>query len=233
MSRFFIERPIFAWVIAVVIMLAGAISIVQLPIAQYPQIAPPTVTIATTYPGASASTVENSVTQVIEQAMNGLDNLLYIQWSSASNGSAQVTITFTNAANPDIAQVQVQNKLQQAIALLPAEVQQQGVVVTKSNSSFLMVIGFVSKDGTMGATDLADYVASHVLDPMSRVSGVGNVHVADTADPAHRIEHMAGDVVGEIGRAHRAVLRHEANDHQEAGVRLGHHHALLLHLGGQ
>src|SRR5665213_70145 len=177
MSRFFIERPIFAWVIAVVIMLAGAISIVQLPIAQYPQIAPPTVTIATTYPGASASTVENSVTQVIEQAMNGLDNLLYIQSTSASNGSAQVTITFTNAANPDIAQVQVQNKLQQAIALLPAEVQQQGVVVTKSNSSFLMVIGFVSKDGTMGATDLADYVASHVLDPMSRVSGVCNVRL--------------------------------------------------------
>jgi multidrug efflux pump len=177
MSRFFIERPIFAWVIAIVIMLAGAISIVQLPIAQYPQIAPPTVSIATTYPGASAKTVENSVTQVIEQAMNGLDNLLYIQSTSASNGAAQVTITFTNAANPDIAQVQVQNKLQQAIALLPAEVQQQGVVVTKSNSSFLMVIGFVSKDGTMSATDLADYVATHVLDPMSRVSGVGNVRL--------------------------------------------------------
>ena len=177
MSRFFIERPIFAWVIAIVIMLAGVISIVQLPISQYPKIAPPTVTIATTYPGASAQTVENSVTQVIEQAMNGLDNLLYIQSTSASNGGAQVTLTFTNAADPDIAQVQVQNKLQQAIALLPPEVRQQGVVVTKSDSSFLMVIGFVSQDGSMGATDLADYVSSHILDPMSRVSGVGNVRL--------------------------------------------------------
>lgn len=175
MARFFIDRPIFAWVIALLIMLAGVLAIKGLPIAQYPSIAPPTVVISAFYPGASAKTMEDTVTQVIEQRMTGLDHLRYISSTSDSFGNAKITLTFNAEADPDIAQVQVQNKLQAATPLLPTEVQQQGVQVNKSSSGFLMVLGFVSADGSMGKSDIADYVAANVQDPMSRVPGVGEL----------------------------------------------------------
>ncbi|MDD8060772.1 efflux RND transporter permease subunit [Shewanella metallivivens] len=175
MARFFIDRPIFAWVIAILIMLAGVLAIKGLPIAQYPSIAPPTVVISAYYPGASAKTMEDTVTQVIEQRMTGLDHLRYISSTSDSFGNASITLTFNAEADPDIAQVQVQNKLQAATPLLPAEVQQQGVTVNKSTSGFLMVLGFVSEDGSMGKSDIADYVAANIQDPMSRVAGMGEI----------------------------------------------------------
>ncbi|CAG9191143.1 multidrug efflux pump RND permease AcrB [Paraburkholderia sabiae] len=177
MAKFFIDRPIFAWVIAIILMLAGIASIFNLPIAQYPTIAPPAVQISATYPGASAKTVENTVTQVIEQQMSGLDHLLYMSSSSDDSGNATITLTFAAGTNPDIAQVQVQNKLQLATPLLPESVQQQGTKVTKSSSSFLLVMAFVSTDGSMDRYDLANYVASHVEDPVSRVNGVGTVQL--------------------------------------------------------
>ncbi len=173
MARFFIDRPIFAWVIAIIIMLAGVLSIMTLPVSQYPDIAPPTVIVSGTYPGASADTVENSVTQTIEQNMNGIDNLIYMSSSSSSSGAFSITLTFESGTDPDIAQVQVQNKLALAEATLPNEVQQQGITVSKSSSSFLMVVGFVSTDGSMDNTDLADYMISNVKDPLSRIQGVG------------------------------------------------------------
>src|ERR1700712_474080 len=174
MAKFFIDRPIFAWVIAIILMLAGIASIFNLPVAQYPTIAPPAIQISATYPGASASTVENTVTQVIEQQMSGLDHLLYLSSTSDDSGTATITLTFAAGTNPDIAQVQVQNKLQLATPLLPQAVQQLGSKVTKS-SSFLMVMAFVSTDGSMGRYDLANYVASKVEDPISRIDGVGTV----------------------------------------------------------
>jgi multidrug efflux pump len=177
MARFFIDRPIFAWVIAIIIMLAGGLAIFTLPISQYPTIAPPTVEIRATYPGASAKVVEDSVTQIIEQNMKGLDGLLYFSSNSSANGGANVTLTFDNSVNPDIAQVQVQNKLQLAMPLLPQEVQRQGVNVSKSASGFLMVAGFVSEDGRMAKDDISDYVVANLVDPLSRVPGVGNVQV--------------------------------------------------------
>ena len=154
MSRFFIDRPIFAWVIAIVITLAGLLSIFTLPVEQYPNIAPPSVSIRATYTGASAETTENSVTQVIEQNMTGLDNLLYMSSSSTSAGAAQVTLTFASGTNPDIAQVQVQNKLQQAQSKLPQTVQSTGVTVTKSSGNIFMVLAFVSNNGSMDDTAL-------------------------------------------------------------------------------
>ncbi len=177
MANFFINRPIFAWVIAIVIMLAGLLSLKQLPVEQYPQVAPPAVTITANYPGATAQTAENAITQVVEQAMNGIDNLMYMSAQSDSNGNVTLTLTFETGTDPDIAQVQVQNKLQRAIPLLPQEVQQQGVAVAKSSGSFLMVVGFISEDGSMSREDLADYVVSNVKDPISRTAGVGNVTV--------------------------------------------------------
>lgn len=177
MARFFINRPIFAWVIAIVITLAGALSIYTLPIEQYPDIAPPTVSISATYTGASAETTENSVTQVIEQSMTGLDNLLYMSSSSSSSGSSSVTLTFASGTDPDTAQVQVQNKLKQAESSLPESVQDNGLTVTKSSGSIFMVLSFISEDGSMNGTDLADYMVSSVKDQVSRVSGVGNVQV--------------------------------------------------------
>jgi multidrug efflux pump len=177
MARFFIDRPIFAWVIAIIIMLAGGISIIQLPIARYPTIAPPTVNISAIYPGASARTVEDAVTQVIEQTMTGLDGQIYMSSTSDSNGSSQVTITFANGTDPDIAQVQVQNKLQLAMPLLPQIVQQQGVSVNKASTGFLMVLGFVSTDGSMSQNDIADYIVTNLQDPISRTAGVGSVQV--------------------------------------------------------
>ena len=174
MSRFFINRPIFAWVIAIVIMLAGLLSIDTLPIAQYPAIAAPAIAITGNYPGASAKTVEDSVTQVIEQKMKGIDGLRYMASSSDSSGAVNVTLTFDNGTNPDIAQVQVQNKLQLAMPLLPQDVQKLGLTVAKSTKNFLMVMAFVSEDGSMRQFDLADYVAANVLDTVSRVKGVGD-----------------------------------------------------------
>jgi hydrophobe/amphiphile efflux-1 (HAE1) family protein len=174
-AKFFINRPIFAWVIALVIMLAGAISIFRLPIAQYPAIAPPAISVNATYPGASARTLEDTVTQVIEQRMTGLDGLRYIYSSSDNTGTASIELTFEPGTNADIAQVQVQNKLQLAMPQLPQEVQRQGVRVAKSNRNFLMIAVFYSEDGSMSRNDITDYVASTVLDPMSRVPGVGDI----------------------------------------------------------
>ena len=160
MARFFIDRPIFAWVISIFIMGIGILSIVTLPVAQYPEIAPPTVSVNASYPGASAETVANTVTQVIEQQMTGLDGLRYISSSSTSAGGASITLTFETGTDPDIAQVQVQNKLAQATALLPEPVQRQGVTVQKSSSGFLMVIALIAGNGKFDATDLGDYLST-------------------------------------------------------------------------
>jgi hydrophobe/amphiphile efflux-1 (HAE1) family protein len=177
MSVFFIERPIFAWVIAIVTMLIGALSIVSLPIAQYPSIAPPAIAVSATYPGADAETVESSVTQVIEQQFTGLDHLLYFSSASTSNGQVTITATFLAGTDPDIAQVQVQNKVQQATPLLPAEVQAQGVTVTKSQASFLLILTLYDDTGHYSSLDLSDYITSSLQDPLSRVNGVGQVQV--------------------------------------------------------
>ncbi|SDI27512.1 efflux RND transporter permease subunit [Pseudomonas panipatensis] len=177
MSKFFIDRPIFAWVIALVIMLAGGLSIMQLPVNQYPAIAPPAIAIQVSYPGASAETVQDTVVQVIEQQMNGLDHLRYISSESNSDGSMTITVTFDQGTSPDIAQVQVQNKLQLATPLLPQEVQQQGIRVTKAVKNFLMVVGVVSEDGSMTREDLSNYIVSNIQDPLSRTPGVGDFQV--------------------------------------------------------
>ena len=177
MAKFFIHRPIFAWVVAIVMMLAGAICIVQLPVSQYPDIAMPQVVIDATYPGASAETLSNTVTQVIEQNMNGIDHMLYMSSESQSSGNASITLTFETGTNPDIAQVQVQNKLQLATPMLPEEVQRQGISVRKSSASFLMVVGFISTDHSMDEAEIADYVSTYVKDPASRLNGVGELTV--------------------------------------------------------
>ncbi|MBJ3591898.1 efflux RND transporter permease subunit [Salmonella enterica subsp. enterica serovar Saintpaul] len=177
MANFFIRRPIFAWVLAIILMMAGALAILQLPVAQYPTIAPPAVAISATYPGADAQTVQDTVTQVIEQNMNGIDNLMYMSSTSDSAGSVTITLTFQSGTDPDIAQVQVQNKLQLATPLLPQEVQQQGISVEKSSSSFLMVAGFVSDNPQTTQDDISDYVASNVKDAISRLNGVGDVQL--------------------------------------------------------
>ena len=177
MARFFIDRPIFAWVIAIVIMLAGALSILGLPVSQYPPIAPPQISINAVYPGASAQTVQDTVTQIIEQKMNGIDNLIYMSSTSDSAGAVTVNLTFKAGTDPNIAQVQVQNKLQLALPLLPQVVQRQGVQVVKSTRNFLLIIGLVSEDGTMSRYDLTDYLVSNVQDIISRVEGVGEVTI--------------------------------------------------------
>lgn len=207
MARFFIDRPIFAWVIALVIMLAGSLAIIKLPVAQYPSIAPPAVGISASYPGASAKTVEDSVTQIIEQNMTGLDHLLYMSSQSDSAGRVSVTLTFQPGTDPDIAQVQVQNKLQQAMSLLPQEVQQQGIRVQKTSSSFLMVAAFISSDGSMKNDDLADYVVSNIKEPLSRLDGVGDITLFGSQysmrvwlDPnkLNRVQMTPGDVQAAI-----------------------------------
>ncbi|TWB43438.1 efflux RND transporter permease subunit [Nitrospirillum pindoramense] len=175
MSKFFIDRPVFAWVIAIVIMMAGALAINSLPIEQFPRIAPPSVAITASYPGASAKTLEDTVTQVIEQKMNGIDHLRYMSSTSDSSGNVTITLTFNAEADPDIAQVQVQNKLQLATPLLPTEVQQQGVQVSKSAKNFLMVLAFYSPTGQLNDTDVGDFVASNLQDPISRLDGVGDI----------------------------------------------------------
>lgn len=177
MPRFFIERPIFAWVIAIVIMLGGVFAIETLPVEQYPEIAPPSVTVSASYPGASAEVLENSVTQIIEQSLTGIDNLRYFASSSDSNGNLQITLTFEPEADPDIAQVQVQNKVSSVTSLLPQTVQQQGVNVKKASNSFLMVIGIYSTDEKVTEYEISDYMKSKMSEPISRINGVGDVTV--------------------------------------------------------
>src|SRR6266403_5668847 len=172
--NFFIDRPVFVWVLAIVIMLMGALAITTLPIAQYPSIAPPAISIQVVYPGASADTVQSAVTQVIEQQMSGIDHLLYFGSESDADGSMTITLYFEQGTNPDTAQVQVQNKLALATPLLPVEVQQQGLRVVKATRNFLLTIGFYSSDGSMTGEDVSDYIASHVQDPISRTQGVGD-----------------------------------------------------------
>ena len=180
MARFFIDRPIFAWVIAIVVMLAGALSISRLPLEQYPNIAPPKITISANYTGASAETIENSVVQVIEQQMKGLDHLSYMSSNSSSAGSAQITLTFEAGTNPDVAQVQVQNKLKQAESRLPQIVQNLGVSVAKTGTDFLMIVSLVSDNTRTTAIDIGDYISTSLLDPVSRVEGVGDVQALGT-----------------------------------------------------
>ncbi len=177
MSGFFIERPVFAWVISICIMLGGIIAINTLPVEQYPRIAAPTINVSATYPGASAEAVENSVTQVIEQALTGIDHLRYFSAGSDSNGNVSITVTFEPEANPDIAQVQVQNKLQSIMSNLPQQVQQQGIRVTKGDTGFLMVVGVYSDDPRVDEYAMNDFINSKLLDPLSRVPGVGNIQV--------------------------------------------------------
>jgi len=177
LSKFFLDRPVFAWVIAIIIMAAGALSIYNLPISQYPPIAPPTIAISATYPGASAETVENSVTQIIEQKMTGFDKLLYMSATSDSAGGARLELTFAPGTDPDLAWSQVQNKLQLAITSLPQVVQDQGVTVSKSTRNYLMMVGLISEDGSMDGDDLRDYAKSSLEKILARVKGVGEVEI--------------------------------------------------------
>ena len=214
MARFFIDRPIFAWVIAIIIMLAGALTITQLPVARYPTIAPPTITIRATYPGASAQVIEDAVTQIIERNMNGLDGLLYMSATSESSGSASLALTFASGTDADIAQVQVQNKLQLAVPLLPQVVQQQGLSVTKTGEGFLQVLGFVSEDGSMARDDITDYVAANIVDPLARVPGVGGTQIFGAKyamriwlDPTklETYQLAVGDVIGAVQAQNQQV----------------------------
>ncbi|BFO10043.1 hypothetical protein GGER_25530 [Serratia rubidaea] len=176
-AKFFIRRPVFAWVIAIIIMLCGLMAIRSLPISQYPDVAPPSVAISATYPGASAETLENSVTQVIEQQLTGLDGLLYFSSSSSSDGSVSITVTFDQGTDPDIAQVQVQNKVQQAESRLPSEVTAQGITVTKKQSDFLLIMALYDETDRRSANDISDYLVSNMQDTLARVQGVGDVRV--------------------------------------------------------
>ncbi len=175
MANFFIDRPIFAWVIAILLCLTGTLAILNLPIEQYPDLAPPNVRITANYPGASAETLENTVTQVIEQNMTGIDNMMYMSSQSSNTGQATITLTFTAGTNPDEARQQVQNQLQAALRKLPQDVQTQGVTVTKTGDTNILMVAFVSTDGSMDKQDISDYVASNVQDPLSRIDGVGEV----------------------------------------------------------
>lgn len=177
LSKFFLDRPVFAWVIAIIIMAAGALAIYNLPISQYPPIAPPTIAIDSFYAGASAETVENSVTQIIEQKMTGFDNLLYMSATSDSAGSSRIELTFKAGTDPDLAWSQVQNKLQLAMSSLPETVRNQGVTVSKSTANYLMVVGLISEDGSMDRSDLEDYAKSNLEKILARVPGVGEVEI--------------------------------------------------------
>ena len=177
MSRTFISRPVFAWVLAIIVMLAGFGAILGLPIAQYPDVAPPQVSIRANYPGADAQTLQNSVTQVIEQTLTGIDGLLYFQSGSSSRGSVNITVTFDKGTDPDIAQVQVQNQVQQALPRLPQQVQQQGLIVRKSNPDFLLIVGVYDETDRATNIDIADYLVSTFQDPLGRLNGVGDTNV--------------------------------------------------------
>src|SRR5215510_8752849 len=206
-SQTFIDRPVLAWVISILIMLGGAGGILVLPVEQYPDIAPPSVNIRANYPGASAETLESSVTQVIEQQLTGIDGLIYFSSSSTANGASTVTVTFQQGTDADIAQVQVQNKVQQALPRLPQAVQQQGLVVTKSNPDFLMVVSIYDETDSAGSADVADYLVSNLQDPIGRLQGVGDFNVFGSQysmriwlDPAKlaSVSLMPGDVISAI-----------------------------------
>ena len=173
MAKFFIDRPVFAWVVSILIMLGGTLSITQMPVAQYPNVAPPSISVSANYAGASAETVQNSVTTILEQQMSGIDNLQYMSASSSASGSSQITLFFKPGTNPDTAQVQVQNKVQLATPSLPQTVQQQGVTVAKATRNFTMIISLSSTNGSMDQYALGNFAASSVLDPIRRVYGVG------------------------------------------------------------
>ncbi len=207
MARFFIDRPIFAWVLAILTMFIGLLVVQKMPVSQYPPIAPPQISISGVYPGASAQTVEESVTQVIEQSISGLDGFRYMNASSSSAGVFQITVTFNQGVDPDLAQVQVQNKIQQSLSKLPTNVQQQGVTIAKSSGSFLLVAGFYSPDGTMSSGDIGDYISSTLEDQMSRIDGVGEIQFFGSSyamniwlDPMKLFKYnmTAIDVVGAI-----------------------------------
>ena len=185
-ATFFINKPVFAWVLAFLVMLGGALSVVSLPVSQFPSIAPPTISVSAAYPGASAKILEQTVTQVIEGEMKGLDNLMYMSSSSESTGQAAVELTFATGTDPDIAQMQIQNKLQTAMSSLPEAVQRQGIEVKKSARNFLMVITFISPEGTHNQYDLGDYLATHIIDQVNRVQGVGET-VQFSAEHAMRV----------------------------------------------
>ena len=177
LSKFFLKRPVFAWVVAIAMMAVGLLAINSLPISQYPPIAPPSISIAASYPGASAETVENTVTQIIEQKLTGLDGMLYLSGNSSSSGQARLELTFAPGTDPDIAWSKVQNKLQLATASLPSVVQQSGVSVSKSTRNYLLVVGLISEDGSMNGEDLRDYAQSSLEKILSRVQGVGEVEI--------------------------------------------------------
>src|SRR5512143_124076 len=177
LSRFFLDRPVFAWVVAIVIMLMGALAIYRLPISQYPPIAPPSIYIQATYTGASAETVENSVTQIIEQKMTGLDKMIYLSATSDSSGNARIELTFAPGTDPDLAWAKVQNKLQLAMTSLPEQVQRQGVTVGKATRNWLMIVNLVSEDSSMDGNDLRDYAQSSLEKVLARVPGVGEVEM--------------------------------------------------------
>ncbi|MFT3975849.1 MAG: efflux RND transporter permease subunit [Sphingomonas bacterium] len=218
MSRIFIDRPIFAWVLAIIVMMGGTGAIMGLPIAQYPDIAPPQVWIRATYPGANAQTIQNSVTQVIEQQLTGIDGLLYFSSSSTSRGSVSITATFAKGTNPDIAQVQVQNQVQQAISRLPSQVQQQGIVVRKSNPDNLLIAGIYDATDQMTNQDVSDYLVSNLQEPLGRLPGVGDTNVFGAQyamrvwlDPAKLASYslMPGDVITAIQNQNTEVAAGE------------------------
>jgi multidrug efflux pump len=180
MGKFFIDRPVFAWVLAIFIMLAGILAITQLPISQYPSIAPPTIVVTAAYPGATAQTLDDSVTSLIEQEMNGADGLQYIESQSQANGQVQITVTFTTGTNADLAAVDVQNRLKRVEARLPQAVTQQGVQVTKSRSNFLLFITLASQDGKLDPVALGDYASRNILNEIKRVPGVGQAQLFGT-----------------------------------------------------
>jgi len=207
MSRIFIDRPIFAWVLSIIIMLLGIGAISKLPIAQYPDVAPPQVNIRASYPGASAQTLQDSVTQVLEQQLTGLDGLLYFQSSSSSRGQATINVTFEKGTDADIAQVQVQNAVQAAVSRLPQQVQQQGVRVTKSSTDFLLIVAVYDESGRTTDMDVSDWLSSNMQDSISRLQGVGDVNVFGAPyamriwlDPAKLRSYglMPGDVIAAI-----------------------------------
>ena len=229
MSRIFIDRPIFAWVLAIIVMMAGVGAIMGLPIAQYPDVAPPQVSIRATYPGANAETIENSVTQILEQQLTGIDGLLYFASSSSSRGSVSITATFEKGTDPDIAQVQVQNQIQQAITRLPTQVQQQGVVVRKSNPDFLLIAGVYDPTDKMTNRDVSDLMTSTLQDPLGRVPGVGDTNVFGSQyamriwlDPAKlaSFQLMPGDVISAIQTQNTEVAAGEIGGQPMPGTQM-------------
>jgi multidrug efflux pump len=228
-SRVFIERPIFAWVLAIVVMLAGAFAIRNLPISQYPNVAPPNVSIRANYPGASAETIENSVTQVIEQTLTGIDGMLYFSSTSTSRGQVTISVTFDTNVDPDIAQVQVQNQVQQAIPRLPQQVQQQGIVVRKANPDDLMLVAIYDENNIVTNRDIADYLTTNFQDPISRIAGIGDANVFGSPyamrvwlDPAKlaSFQLMPSDVLAAIRSQNAEVAAGQIGDQPQPATQM-------------